>query len=208
MKRRSFLTLLATLAAWVSVRPKLHADAVNASLRTAIEPLRVRIHLWFGETLVGHFTCAPGEEREFVATNRSTFDHRRGYQFETDLDAVPNLETVFRRSLTSVDALDAARPEMHVHYSYVSGPKWWAPAPGREWAFIGYLPDDALIFQRKHVTWEHLAGYQFTHVKFLADGGLTQAEKNLVMSRIRRRPGEPLARIRFEGTPIRFGAQR
>lgn len=140
MKRRSFLTLLATLVSWVSVRPKLHADAVKADPSFAFQgETRAVIRFWDGmcclgdadavreygfSTMVGDLWVprlgAPGEYLTAVDGRVAGCPGRR-----TFIDAKDDLGTVFKLGQVSVDELAPRGPLMYRHYEYVSGPKWW-----------------------------------------------------------------------------------
>jgi len=118
--RRHFATLLATLAAWVSMRPKLHADAVNASSKPAIDRSRLPVYLWDELTLVegpdpskwGHAILGDSPATIVVPTFPPAGATYLGLG-----------RTVFREDWAQRAGYPVGR-----HFNYVSGPKWWAPA--------------------------------------------------------------------------------
>lgn len=125
MKRRSFLTLAATLFAWVFMRPKVHADAINASSKPAKWPDwhpaddgKVLIKVW--DRWMPH----AGQERFFIRSAYMPGPYGRRLGFTAKSGAL----TTFR--LVAVDEVEEnGRTAMTCHYDYESGPKWWAPFP-------------------------------------------------------------------------------
>lgn len=193
MNRRTFVAALATLCAWPFTRLRAHENAVKAVPKAPDLDIYRFAHLWDGKTHVrsARVGIFEREIRFPMRVSWYTGDHK-------GLPGAPRdiAETVFRWDHRVVGPREIA-----CHYQYVSGPKWWEPARP-QWAFIGHLPDgDVRCFQRKHARWEHLASYQFTHVTFVEGHGLSGQERAVVISRIRTKPGEPLASIRITGTP-------
>lgn len=114
MKRRTFLTALATLVSWFTIRPTVHADAINGSFKTGEWPYSVQFSYFDGDRCV---LVQAGMEAEPVGRRR-IFGIGK-----------PDHETIFRMS-----AIDEMRDEVAretrttYHYSYESGPKWWEKA--------------------------------------------------------------------------------
>lgn len=123
MKRRSFLTRLTTLGSWLLMRPTLHADAVKADPKPAIGSEIITRHLWDGETRIEQQTPPYGFDGLEPRPPRLS-DYGEVY---TRRCAHLTGATRFTRTITSIDQLDLNVPTIHVHYEYVSGPKWWAP---------------------------------------------------------------------------------
>jgi hypothetical protein len=144
MKRRSFLTLLTTLFAWVSMRPKLDADAINGSLKTAKwpesafkpepEPTVVLYRLFDGDRFIEerrHEPCCVVGRRVVFITKVA-----RNTRVRVGLPGQPRVsyeETVFKpRQMHMAMRFDKQyNYTARVHYcDYESGPKWWAaPRP-------------------------------------------------------------------------------
>jgi hypothetical protein len=125
MKRRTFLTAVATLVSWFTMRPKVHADAINASPETTERPGTARILIWDGSTLVEGLSIPETDRRgEFIMTPSLAWDGRRWFSFTDAIDNALGV-TCFRHRYTYVDQLAQFTPKMFVNYEYVSGPKWW-----------------------------------------------------------------------------------
>lgn len=121
MTRRSFVTLLATLVSWVTVRPNLHADAINGSFKTPIEPDppfsgHRMLKLWDGDTFLKEVISFRREGRAVVVPWRRPTN---GPVVTDPGPGIPTHETVFR--LEQI----AGCPDNN--YQYESGPKWWVP---------------------------------------------------------------------------------
>jgi len=112
MKRRTLLTLLATLVSWLTIRPKVHADAVKGSYKTPNNTKNVRIRLWDGCYLLNEYDGQHPGEVILGATMPAPSATYLGLG-----------RTVFRRSLTNA----STDPDeiTYVHYEYESGPMWW-----------------------------------------------------------------------------------
>jgi len=119
MTRRSVLTLLATLVAWVSVRPKVHADAVKGRLKPAKEPISWRIVLMDGETFVDErLTTTP--RRSWIVPCRISRNDPVNL-CRTGPHAQDYAETIF-----TMRQEQPGWPTILTRvYDYESGPKWW-----------------------------------------------------------------------------------
>lgn len=116
MTRRHFVTLLATLVSWVSMRPKVHADAVKASFKTPEVPDRVVLSLWDCGTHVESLWTA----REKPVRRLTGFPS--GYYV---VGAQPD-GAVFLYRGEILEQVDSNPTITICYYEYVSGPKWWA----------------------------------------------------------------------------------
>lgn len=126
MKRRTFLTALATLVSWFTIKPTVHADAINGSFTEPKRRELTFLRLWDGETLIDQLSTGAKYPRRLHAVVDS-LDHRVVYIDGVDSDK-PRATWQHAQKCTVVEE----RPNCFAHYhdyQYVSGPKWWAKRP-------------------------------------------------------------------------------